>query len=173
MAIYLICWTSRRPAPNTLISFITRITFSTMKGANCVEASRMTSAIAIVNQAFIDVDTFLLGLSIMKFDIAYKFLSNGSKYWLYYNKYFYLYFLLIIKSLCSMTTGIAWWTWSTPKSWHCVHTRTLIEARISNITFINIYTHCTISSKSSRAWPASKVWRTISIETLYSLKRSH
>ena len=77
MVIYLICWTSRRPASNTLIALITRITFSTMKGANCVEASRMTSTIAIVNQTFIDVDTFLLGLSIMKFDIGYEFVSNG------------------------------------------------------------------------------------------------
>ena len=144
-----------------------------MEWSNGVEASRMTSTIAIVNQTFIDVDTFLLGLSIMKFDIAYKFLSNDYiKNWSYYNKYFYLYFLLIIKSLCSMTTGIAWWTWSTPKSWHCVHTRTLIEARIGNITFINIYTHCAISSKSSWAWATSKVWRTIRIETLYSLEKN-
>ena len=77
MVIYLVCWTSRRPASNTLIALITRITFSTMKGANCVEASRMTSTIAIVNQTFIDIDTFLLGLPIMKFDIAYEFVSNG------------------------------------------------------------------------------------------------
>ena len=80
--------------------------------------------------------------------------------------------LLIIKPLCSMATGVTWWTWSTPKSRNCVHTRTLIKARISNVTFINICTECSISSEPSRTWSTSKVWRTISIETLYTLNNN-
>ena len=60
---HLICWASRWPASNSLVTIISGITFSTMERSNGVEASRMTSTISVVHQTFIDINAFLLGLS--------------------------------------------------------------------------------------------------------------
>ena len=129
-----------------------------MKGSYCIETSRMTSAISIIHRAFINVNTFLLRLpetvctsteNMLDKDISINVLLLGISV----SKGIHI---LDTESLYSMTASISRRACSTTESGHGVLARLFIETRISNITFVNVDTKSSISSKTSWTWTTTK-----------------